>query len=92
MRTWVRDSLAYMDEVVCMNRVIDYSSLVMHGRIPMYWKYKYKWLGISLWCGCQCVPVLSCFIRRCVSVHVCGVAQCCVAMCCLCVQLVPSLY
>ena len=55
-------------------------------------KYKYTWLGISLCCGCQCVPVLSGFIRRWVSVHVCGVAQCCVAMCCLCVQLVPSLY
>ena len=54
-------------------------------------KYKYKWLGISLCCGCQCVPVLYSFIRRLVSVHVCGVAQCCVAMCCLCVQLVPSL-
>jgi len=55
-------------------------------------KKKYKCLGISLCCGFQCVPVLSCYIRRLVSVHVCGVAQCCVAMCCLCVQLVPSLY
>jgi hypothetical protein len=54
-------------------------------------KCKYIWLGISLCCGCQCVPVLSSFIRRWVSVHVCGVAQCCVAMCCLRVQLVPSL-
>jgi len=55
-------------------------------------KYKYIWLGISVCCGCQCVPVLSGFIRRWVSVRVGGVAQFCVAMCCLCVQLVPSLY
>jgi len=38
VRPWVRDSLAYVDRVVCMNRVIDYTSLVMHGRILMYWK------------------------------------------------------
>ena len=33
---WVRDSLAYGDRDVCVRRVVDYSSLVMHGRIPLY--------------------------------------------------------
>jgi len=33
---WVRDSLAYGDRDVCVSRVVDYSSLVMRGRIPLY--------------------------------------------------------
>ena len=35
---WVRDSLAYGGRVVCLSRVVDYSSLVMHGRIPPPWE------------------------------------------------------
>ena len=35
---WVQDSLAYGDRDVCVSRVVDYSSLVMRGRIPPYWE------------------------------------------------------
>ena len=37
---WVRDSLAYRDRgvCVCVSRLVDYSSLVIHGRIPLYWE------------------------------------------------------
>jgi len=34
----VRDSLAYGDRDVCVSRVVDYSSLVVRGRIPLYWE------------------------------------------------------
>jgi len=35
---WVRDCLAYGDRDVCVGRVVDYSSLVVRGRIPLYWE------------------------------------------------------
>ena len=35
---WVRDSLAYGDRDVCVSRVVDYSSLVVRRRIPLYWE------------------------------------------------------
>jgi len=34
----VRDSLAYGDRDVCMSSVVDYSSLVMHRMIRLYWE------------------------------------------------------
>jgi len=34
---WVRDSLALGDRDLCVSRVVDYSSLVVRGRIPLYW-------------------------------------------------------
>ena len=34
----MRDCLAYGDRDVCVGRVVDYSSLVVRGRIPLYWE------------------------------------------------------
>jgi len=31
-------SLAYGDRDLCVSRVVDCSSLVMHGKIPLYWE------------------------------------------------------
>jgi len=54
---------AYGDRDVCVSRVVDYSSLVMHGRIPLYlgnmninrWELTYA-LGVSVF---PFFPVLS---------------------------------
>ena len=35
---WMRDSIAYGDRDVCVSMVVDYSSLVVCGRIPHYWE------------------------------------------------------
>ena len=34
--------LVYGDRDVCVSRVVDYSSLVMHGTIPLFGKYEFK--------------------------------------------------